>query len=284
MFQPLAASVSAANMKSGSERLGSMTCPPDRRLHLGRTTVAQPTGESRSHVRVRRVLQRKGTDMGAPRPSRPEPADKHGAALLSDCQLALLHGLFDRPAGRATSTADLVRAAVPYARLLTVWTGLPRLERAARTLSPAWVARERAGRHMTWQLTDRGRAIEERGAAARLRGRTVYRGLEPIAGGAVLLRRQREAVDAQWLVARQDPALAQLTADADALIHAWASSVPASGMYQTLRRNYLLGGVRFFVCRFTLRHRRLPRGTHQLTVARDGCDLRVDFGRFRTSW
>ncbi len=43
----LAASVSAAGMKSDGESIGSLTRPPDRRLHSGRTTVAQPTGYPR---------------------------------------------------------------------------------------------------------------------------------------------------------------------------------------------------------------------------------------------
>ncbi len=52
-------------------------------------------------------------------------------------------------------------------------------------------------------------------------------------------------------------------------------------MYQTLHRNYLLRGVRCFVRRFVLQHRKLPTGTHHLSVDRDGCKLRVDFHRLR---
>src|SRR6476661_1309498 len=126
---------------------------------------------------------------------RPEPISASGSVLLGFNQLSLLHGLYDRPQGRAESSADLTRAAIPYVRLFrdpNWWC----LSKAVLSLHPEWVEKVRSGRRNTWILKPRGRAIVERGVPAYLRGIGPYEGLAPCRERSTK-RRHREHLDAR---------------------------------------------------------------------------------------
>ncbi len=106
----------------------------------------------------------------------PERTFAGGVLSLGTYELALLHGLLDRPGGIAVGRLDLIRAAWPYAlRLKEPGTTLHNaLRKNIPRLSTYWVARYRRGRLTCYHLLPRGRAVLEGLIPARLGGRGWY--------------------------------------------------------------------------------------------------------------
>ena len=104
-----------------------------------------------------------------------------GGVVVTRRPLAYLHGLYDRPRCHATSSDDLVRAAVPYFAVLGVLpTEMPPVAEV-HTLPREWVGRVRAKRNLwVWDLTERGRGIVERTVPALMIGVGSYRGLRAL--------------------------------------------------------------------------------------------------------
>jgi hypothetical protein len=153
--------------------------PPIRRLPIGRT-VAQPTnGVCRwSHVRDETGFSNaKGVAMDqtnhAGHSRRPEPIEM----ILSSTELALLHGLYDRPGGLAESSADLVRAAWPYTRMLGRPVAVDTMRVVMLRMSAGLMARTKLGGRNMWSLEDAGRAIIELQLPVFVRGYGRYAGL-----------------------------------------------------------------------------------------------------------
>jgi hypothetical protein len=193
---------------------------------------------------------------------RPEPINSAGSVLLGFNQLSLLHGLYDRPQGRAESSADLVRAAIPYVRLFrdANWSCI---EKATLSLHPAWVERGRNGRRNTWVLTPRGQAIVERSVPACLRGKGPYEGLAPWRDRSKARRRQ-ECMNARLQAMRGDPDGRELLARLECAIFAWSCfnrpTGYASGLAYEARKRVL----RAFLERYVVRHRSMPQGIHDV--------------------
>ncbi len=104
-----------------------------------------------------------------------EPRSAAGEVLLSHNHIALLNGLYDRPSGRASSTADFIDAALAYREIFGVsGSGL---QRGAQTMHPGWVKDQYVGSRRNWTLTKRGKAIVERTVPARIRGDGPYLGV-----------------------------------------------------------------------------------------------------------
>ena len=191
---------------------------------------------------------------------RPEPLNSSGSVLLGFNQLSLLHGLYDRPQGRAESSADLVRAAIPYVRLFrnANWSCI---EKAALSLHPAWVERGRNGRRNTWVLTPRGRAIVERSVPACLRGKGQYEGLAPWRDRSKERRRQ-ECLDARIEVMRRDPDGRELLARLECAMFAWACYFGPTSMASAYAHENNKRVLRRFLQRYVVRHGAMPRGIH----------------------
>lgn len=205
---------------------------------------------------------------------RPEPLNASGAVLLGYNQLALLNGLYDRPEGRAESSADLVRAAIPYVRLFRA-PNLSCLEKALHSLHPAWVERGRSGRRNTWLLTPRGRGIVERTVPAHLRGRGPYWGL---AQHLEMTKEQRreEYVDARIEALARSHEGRELLARIEAAMYAFGCFFRPVGFCSGLafegRRRRVLEYVRTYVAR----HGAMPQGIHDVGITMPDA-TRLDF-------
>ena len=116
-----------------------------------------------------------------------------GDILLSHNHIALLHGLYDRPGGRAGSRAEWVKAAAPYAERMTSGWSSWCLRKSMVTIPTKCVKQEKRGRYMEASLTEVGRAILERNLGARVRGRGAYRGLASV--DARMMIAQRSTLD-----------------------------------------------------------------------------------------
>ncbi len=112
--------------------------------------------------------------------TRPEPTTRAGEILLSHNHIALLHGLYDRPDGRAESQNEWIRASLPHVARFRQHPSGWALYAAIPTLHPGWASRSRVGNRIEVTLTPRGRAILERTLPARIRGRGTYEGLRSI--------------------------------------------------------------------------------------------------------
>ena len=116
-------------------------------------------------------------------PSTPTPVPEgrdftcpDGSLKLSRNHLALLQGLLDRPGATASSRRDLVASARPHIRRYRGDMPSDRiLDKAVDTLHPWWIEKRRAGRSMTYQLSQRGRDIVEGRVEARISGRARYK-------------------------------------------------------------------------------------------------------------
>lgn len=105
--------------------------------------------------------------------------------LLSHNHICLLHGLYDRPRGRVTSRAELMRATLPYLAQVAGSSPSPHcLAKAIPGLHSAWVSRSREGRRHVWTLTARGRNIVERKVRVRIRGYGSYEGFQALTRAA----------------------------------------------------------------------------------------------------
>lgn len=102
---------------------------------------------------------------------------KAGEVLLSHNHVILLHALYDRPGGVASSSADWERAAAPYASAFGHRASEFAIRRATRTISEALVERRRRGRCKEAVLTEAGRGVVERTVPAWVRGHGLYEGL-----------------------------------------------------------------------------------------------------------
>jgi hypothetical protein len=195
-------------------------------------------------------------------PSRPEPLNAAGDVLLGYNQLALLHGLHDRPDGRAESSADLVRAATPYVRLFREarWSCI---EKATLSLHPAWVEKGRSGRRNTWVLTPRGRAIVERSVSAHLRGMGPYEGLAPWRERSKA-RRQQECLAARIEAMRRDVDGCELLARLECAMFAWTCFFGPTGFCSGLAHDHNQRVLRGFLERYVVRHGAMPNGIHDV--------------------
>lgn len=108
----------------------------------------------------------------------PERYYRNGDLALGTYLLALLHGLLDRPHGKAIGARDLMRAAFPYAPGSSnpgptkgTYTAL---RDQIRRLPTSWVARSKVGRLTCYRLLPRGRAVLEGRIPARLGGGGKY--------------------------------------------------------------------------------------------------------------
>ena len=119
-----------------------------------------------------------------------------GAVLVSPNQVALLHGLLDRPDGVAPSYTNLARASLPY---LARYRSDPRpkaLLGSMHRLPTAWVERHRVGRRVECALTARGRAIVSREVPARIVGEGPYVGVRNLPSlEQVAIRRKHFGAD-----------------------------------------------------------------------------------------
>lgn len=126
----------------------------------------------------------------------------NGDILLSHNHIALLHGLYDRPDGRAASRAEWVRAATPYAeRMRPGWSSWG-LRGSMITMPSECVKQMKRGTRIESELTDAGRAIIDKNLAARVRGRGGYDGLASVDAKMMVAQRStlsndviRKAVD-----------------------------------------------------------------------------------------
>jgi hypothetical protein len=212
--------------------------------------------------------------MPANRSRRPEPLNATGAVLLGYNQLALLHGLYDRPEGRATSTADLARAAIPYVRVFRA-PDLACLEKAALSLHPAWVERVRDGYRNTWTLTPRGRAIIERSVPVYLRSRGTYEGFAEYLE-MTNERRRQEYVDARIEAMALSHDGRELLARIEAAMYAFSCFFRPVGFCSGLafegRRRRVLDFVRTYVAR----QGAMPQGIHDVGITMPDA-TRLDF-------
>ncbi len=207
-------------------------------------------------------------------PRRPEPISASGAVLLGFNQLALLHGLYDRPQGRAESSADLTRAAIPYVRLFrdpNWWC----LSKAVLSLHPEWVEKGRDGRRNTWILKPRGRAIVERAVPAYLRGIGPYEGLAPYRERSKQ-RRQREHLDARIEAMGRSVEGRELLARLECAMFAWSWYFGPTSMASAYAHEHNKPVLRGFLQRHIVRHGAMPTGIHDVgNIARHSS--RVDF-------
>ena len=204
---------------------------------------------------------------------RPEPLNASGSVLLGYNQLCLLHGLYDRPQGRAESSADLVRAATPYVRLFRDpnWSCI---EKATLSLHPAWVEKGRSGRCTTWVLTPRGRAIVERSVPAHLRGMGPYEGLAPWRERSKAKRRQ-EHVAARIQAMQRDHDGRELLARLECAMFAWSCFNRPTGFCSGLSIEARKRALRGFLERYVIHHGSMPQGIHDVGTSRVDFDLLV---------
>lgn len=85
-----------------------------------------------------------------------EHTNSAGEVLLSFRHIALLHGLYDRPDGVASSQIEWAAASVPYLRRFGDHRSLGHALGGIETINPAWIERRRCGRRIEAKLTDRG--------------------------------------------------------------------------------------------------------------------------------
>ena len=114
----------------------------------------------------------------------PERRAWDGSVVITRRQLALLHGLLDRPDGMADCLGDWILSAVPYlsnssrGALFGVLISLYKVP-------TAWVRRIKVGRCLRVVLLPRGRDILELRVQTRIHGHGVYRGLRHLRDATV---------------------------------------------------------------------------------------------------
>lgn len=200
-----------------------------------------------------------------------------GAVIVSVNQLALLHGLLDRPNCCALSRTDFVRAAIPYAGIFRAEPSRSSLRKELDGLPEAWVSCLRAGRKRTWMLMPRGRAIAEHAVATHVAGHGPYTGLASLREES----KQRRRVEfLRACIARADSGLESnpLPHAASALVVAWrCHHLPTSHRSAIAFGSNVLA-VRTFVERYLHSHGVVPSGVHPV-AGLQGCGSDVDFDR-----
>ena len=106
-----------------------------------------------------------------------ERANKQGLVIVTIGQLALLHGLLDRPEGRAVSYRDWAHASLPYLSRMKSYARLRGLLACIHRLPHTLVTRTRKGSRVECQLTLRGRALLNLELPAYVWAHGPYRGL-----------------------------------------------------------------------------------------------------------
>jgi hypothetical protein len=107
----------------------------------------------------------------------PEPMTHMGELLLSENDIALLNGLYDRPNCTATSRTDWVRAAYPHRVAIGGRWSLASLRRATGRVHSAWVVTKGSGALTQYTLSARGCTIVEREVPVSIRGHGRYYGM-----------------------------------------------------------------------------------------------------------
>ena len=100
-----------------------------------------------------------------------------GAVQINRRQLALLHGLLDRPNCSVNSYSQWVRAALPYLANRSPGAVMSMSLGPVYQLPTTWVSRTRTSAGVAVQLLPRGRDILELKVLSHIRGHGVYRGL-----------------------------------------------------------------------------------------------------------
>ena len=113
---------------------------------------------------------------------RPERIAGDGAILITRTELALLHGLLDRPDGTARSYSAWILAAVPYLTNRTPSTLASLSIAGPYSVPTSWVSRKRSASRVEVTLCERGRDILELRVLCRIRGHGVYRGMRHLRG------------------------------------------------------------------------------------------------------
>jgi hypothetical protein len=104
-----------------------------------------------------RTFSRKGTRMWDPNPLLPgERTNREGLLIVTVRQLALLHGLLDRPEGRAVSYRDWARASLPYLGRFLPCPTFRGLLACIHRIPDTLVTCTRRGTRVECQLTQRG--------------------------------------------------------------------------------------------------------------------------------
>lgn len=200
-----------------------------------------------------------------------------GAVIVSANQLALLHGLLDRPNCCALSRSDFVRAAVPYAGILHAEASPSSLRKEVNRLPEAWVSCLSDGRKRAWILMPRGRAIAEHTVATHLAEHGPYTGLASLRETS----KQRRRVEfLRACIARADGVLESnpLPHAASALVVAWrCHHLPASHR-SAIAFEDNVRVMRTFVELYLDVHGAVPSGVHRV-AGLQGCDGDVDFDR-----
>ena len=102
-----------------------------------------------------------------------------GELLLSRNEIALLHGLYDRPDCTAAIRTDWVLAARPYRDAIGgSWT-LSSLRKATGNVHSAWIMTTDNRKRTQYTLSARGCAIIEREVPVSIRGYGRYYGMHP---------------------------------------------------------------------------------------------------------
>ena len=177
-----------------------------------------------------------------------------GGVVVTRRPLAYLHGLYDRPRCHATSSDDLVRAAVPYFAVLGVLpTEMPPVAEV-HTLPREWVGRVRAKRNLwVWDLTERGRGIVERTVPALMIGVGSYRGLRALRESDERKRRGEPEPSESDAVVQPE---------VEVLAFAWRLTTSPGSFGGALACEHNVTVVRAFANQHLLKHGVLPFGTH----------------------
>lgn len=109
----------------------------------------------------------------------PEPMTHMGELLLSENDIALLNGLYDRPDCTATNRTDWVLAAYPHRVAIGGKWSLTSLRRAIGHVHSAWIVTKGSGTLTQYTLSARGCTIVEREVPVNIRGYGRYYGMRP---------------------------------------------------------------------------------------------------------
>jgi hypothetical protein len=125
-------------------------------------------------------MSRPGNGSNPPRGH--ERANRQGLVIVTISQLALLHGLLDRPEGRAVSYRDWACASLPYLRRLKTYASVGCALQCMHRLPHTLVTRTRKGTRVECQLTLRGRALLNLELPAYVWAHGPYSGLRRLRG------------------------------------------------------------------------------------------------------
>lgn len=216
------------------------------------------------------ILYAKRCDMRQHARAWPESINGAGQVVLGHSQLALLHGLYDRPNGHAISIADWVRAASPYADFFRVERNDDALRQAALRVPPKWVEQRQVGRRISATLLPRGREIRALTIPAYVHGHGEYRGLRALRRQDQIHRPRLPAAHLILLAGPQGPAIRTL-------VRAWRRSWRTAGFSARLERAAAVHALTCFICDYFLRHSVVPTGRHRIQGAYSLEPMTVDY-------